>query len=123
MTHRVAALPDEGTREVLSEATRRRISAMTMWRLFHPPSSDDEAEQEPRLRAEAGPRSDSEFCTAREIADLLGTSPRWVLDKYRADEIPGHRLPGSNRIRFLEAEVRAAVSCPSRHLEVIREER
>jgi hypothetical protein len=38
--------------------------------------------------------------TARELADHLGTTPRWVIEKAREGVIPRFVLPSSNRVRF-----------------------
>lgn len=43
---------------------------------------------------------------AREVAELLGMSTAWVLDKWEAHELPGFRL-SSRAVRFRESEVLA----------------
>jgi hypothetical protein len=40
---------------------------------------------------------------------MLGVSFRWVMDKQRAGKLPSHRLPDSNRVRFLASEIRASL--------------
>jgi predicted DNA-binding transcriptional regulator AlpA len=49
------------------------------------------------------------YVTAREVADHIGTTPRWVVEKARDGKLPKHVLPGSNRVRFLLSEVRDAM--------------
>lgn len=49
------------------------------------------------------------YLTAREIAEVIGTTPRWVVEKAHEGRLPKHTLPGSNRVRFLLSEVRAAM--------------
>jgi predicted DNA-binding transcriptional regulator AlpA len=55
-------------------------------------------------------KQDEQFITAREVAALLGVPPRWVMDKYREGLLPGYRLPGSNKARFLASEIRASMA-------------
>jgi hypothetical protein len=43
--------------------------------------------------------------TAAEVAEYFGMSPRWAVEKYKAGDIPGVPLPGSNRTRFFLSEV------------------
>ncbi|MGH3029411.1 MAG: helix-turn-helix transcriptional regulator [Gaiellaceae bacterium] len=50
------------------------------------------------------------FITARAVAELLGVTPRWVMDKARAGKLPSRKLPGSNRVRFLSSEIRASLA-------------
>jgi hypothetical protein len=53
------------------------------------------------LPAGFGTRPDDPFLTARELAELLNVTPRWVTDKHNAGALKGgFRLPGSNRLRF-----------------------
>jgi hypothetical protein len=66
------------------------------------PDSEAESPAPPEL---AGER----YLTARELGRLLGTSPRWVMDKHRAGRIPSFCLPGSNQVRFLASEVRKSL--------------
>ena len=42
--------------------------------------------------------------TARQVADLLGMSAAWVLDRFEADELPGFKLSG-RAVRFRASEV------------------
>ena len=58
---------------------------------------------------ESGPDTPKPYLTARQVASLLGVGPRWVMDKQRQGALPSHSLPGSNRVRFLESEVRQAL--------------
>jgi len=44
--------------------------------------------------------------TTRQVADWLGVSPKTVLRRARAGEIPSFRI-GTNALRFNEAEVAA----------------
>jgi excisionase family DNA binding protein len=41
---------------------------------------------------------------AREVAEMLGMSTDWVLDKWEARELPGFRL-SSRAVRFRESEI------------------
>ncbi len=50
--------------------------------------------------------------TAREVADALGATPRWVLDHWAAGELPGFRLTG-RMVRFRASEIEAWLE--SRH--------
>ena len=49
--------------------------------------------------------------TARELAERLGMSTDWVLDKWEAEELPGFRLGGGERgpVRFRWSEVEAVL--------------
>jgi excisionase family DNA binding protein len=49
------------------------------------------------------------YLNAREIAMILGVPHRWVVDKARDGLLPSYKLPGSNRLRFIESEVREAM--------------
>lgn len=49
--------------------------------------------------------SDREYLHAWEVAERLGVTVGWVWDKWEAGELPGRRLPGSNRLRFMWSEV------------------
>jgi excisionase family DNA binding protein len=51
------------------------------------------------------PHAPERFVTAAEIADLLGMTPRWVVEKAHAGHLPHYKLPGSNRVKFLVSEV------------------
>lgn len=46
--------------------------------------------------------------TARDVAQRLGMSPAWVLDRWEAGELPGFRIGGRKggpvRFRWLEVE-------------------
>lgn len=42
--------------------------------------------------------------TTREVAEWLGLSPETVLRRWRAGELPGHRI-ASNVLRFNEADI------------------
>ena len=53
-----------------------------------------------------------ELLTAREVGERLGVRPRWVTDKWNEGVLPGYRLPGSNRLRFLWPEI---LACLERH--------
>jgi excisionase family DNA binding protein len=44
--------------------------------------------------------------TTREVAAFLGVSPKTVLRRWRAGELPGYRL-ASNVLRFRESEIEA----------------
>jgi excisionase family DNA binding protein len=68
------------------------------------PRAQEDVSPEPR------PIVTERFVTAREVAELLGATPRWVMDKARDRTLPSHKLPGSNRVRFLVSEIRAAVA-------------
>jgi excisionase family DNA binding protein len=50
--------------------------------------------------------SDDRLLTAREVADYLGMSAGWVLDKWEAGELPGFRLSG-RAVRFRRSEIEA----------------
>jgi predicted DNA-binding transcriptional regulator AlpA len=50
--------------------------------------------------------------SAREVADFLGVTPRWVMEKYRAGDLPGAQLHGSNRARFWLSEIVATMTRP-----------
>ena len=80
-------------------STKRRGAAVTA-----PPRTQEDVSPEPR------PIVTERFVTAREVAELLGATPRWVMDKARDRTLPSHKLPGSNRVRFLVSEIRAAVA-------------
>jgi predicted DNA-binding transcriptional regulator AlpA len=41
---------------------------------------------------------------AVEVADYLDMSPRWVMDKYNAGDLPGFSLPGG-QARFYLSEI------------------
>lgn len=45
------------------------------------------------------------FLTAAEVAERIGTTPRWVIEKARSGDLPSLKLPGSNRVRFLMSKV------------------
>jgi excisionase family DNA binding protein len=47
---------------------------------------------------------------AREVADWLGVSPRWVVDKAANGDVPCIKLPGSNRVRFRRSDVERALA-------------
>lgn len=49
------------------------------------------------------------YFSAVEVAAYLGVTTRWVSEKARQGVLPSHRLPGSNRVRFLLSEVEAAM--------------
>ncbi len=59
--------------------------------------------------------------TTRQVADWLGLSPETVLRRYRAGEIPGHRL-GTNVLRFRESEVEAWIEGRPQGLASVRSE-
>lgn len=48
--------------------------------------------------------------TAEELAQHLGTTPRWVIEKARTGAIPRFVLPASNRVRFQLSVVLEAMS-------------
>jgi hypothetical protein len=39
-----------------------------------------------------------------EVADYLGMSPRWVMDRFNAGDLPGLRLPGG-QARFYLSDI------------------
>jgi|SoiMethySBSTD1v2_1073268.scaffolds.fasta_scaffold1796495_2 predicted DNA-binding transcriptional regulator AlpA len=41
---------------------------------------------------------------AVEVADYLGMSPRWVMDRFNAGDLPGLRLPGG-QARFYLSDI------------------
>lgn len=47
--------------------------------------------------------------TARELAELLGMSADWILDRWQAGELPGFRLGGvkGGPVRFRVSEIEA----------------
>lgn len=47
---------------------------------------------------------------AREVADWLGVSSRWVMNKAADGSLPSLRLPGSNRVRFRRSDVETALA-------------
>ncbi len=49
---------------------------------------------------------DEPLITAREVAERLGMSNAWVLDRWEAGELPGFRL-GSRAVRFRWSELEA----------------
>jgi excisionase family DNA binding protein len=49
------------------------------------------------------------YVGADVVAAYLSTSRRWVVEQARRGSLPAHRLPGSNRVRFLLSEVEAAI--------------
>jgi excisionase family DNA binding protein len=44
--------------------------------------------------------------TARQVAEVLGMSAAWVLDRFEAGELPGFKLSG-RAVRFRASEVAA----------------
>src|SRR4051794_40338241 len=44
--------------------------------------------------------------TAREVAERLGATPRWVLDRWAAGDLPGFRLT-ARMVRFRASEIDA----------------
>jgi excisionase family DNA binding protein len=52
------------------------------------------------------------YVSPSAVADYLSVPQRWVLDKARDGVLPSHRLPGSNRFRFLLSEVGAVMHAP-----------
>jgi predicted DNA-binding transcriptional regulator AlpA len=60
----------------------------------------------------SAPALEDRLLNAREVAAFLGVSPRWVLEKFRAGELPGARLHGSNRARFWLSEITATMQRP-----------
>ena len=57
----------------------------------------------------AVPDVHGELLTAREVAGRLGVRTRWVTDKWNQGLLPGYRLPGSNRLRFVWRDVVASL--------------
>lgn len=49
------------------------------------------------------------YVSSSAVAEYLSVPPRWVMDKQRQGVLPAHRLPGSNRVRFLLSEVESAI--------------
>lgn len=45
------------------------------------------------------------YVSSSAVAEYLSVPPRWVTEKARAGVLPAHRLPGSNRMRFLLSEI------------------
>jgi excisionase family DNA binding protein len=46
--------------------------------------------------------------TARDVADLLGMTPGWVLDQWQAGRLPGYRYGGKGSpVRFRLSEIEA----------------
>lgn len=61
--------------------------------------------------ADARPHREPEpLMLAREVAEWLGVSPRWVMNKAADGSLPSLRLPGSNRVRFRRSEVETALA-------------
>lgn len=53
-------------------------------------------------------RTDSDRMWDRfDVADFLKVTTDWVHRHYHAGDLPGTKLPGSRRIRFNPAEIRA----------------
>jgi excisionase family DNA binding protein len=57
----------------------------------------------------AEPAPPEPLMLARQVADWLGMSSRWVMNKAANGDIPSVRLPGSNRVRFRRSEVEASL--------------
>lgn len=49
------------------------------------------------------------FITPEAVAELLSCSRRFVIERSTDGSLPAHRLPGSNRYRYLRSEVLAAM--------------
>lgn len=49
------------------------------------------------------------YITPEAVAELLSCSRRWVIERSTADVLPAHKLPGSNRYRYLRSEIEAAL--------------
>jgi excisionase family DNA binding protein len=61
--------------------------------------------------AEARPADAPEpLMLAREVAEWLNMSPRWVMDKAATGALPSVTLPGSNRVRFRRSAVERALA-------------
>jgi len=50
-----------------------------------------------------------QFITTREAAAHLGITPKTLMKKARLRKVPCHRLPGSNRMRFILSEIDSAM--------------
>jgi hypothetical protein len=61
------------------------------------------------VSAHAPDRLPERLLSSVEVAKILGVRPRWVTDKWAAGYLPGRRLPGSNRLRFLWSEIEEAL--------------
>lgn len=53
---------------------------------------------------------EQKYLLAWQVAERLGVTHRWVMDKAASGHLPCVKLPGSNRIRFIWADVEAALT-------------